>query len=198
MRFALVMGMLLAGASATPAQVAPDAEAPDFSLPDVEGTVHSLSSFRGKYVVLEWFNHDCPFVVKHYVGDNMQSLQRDYTGQGVVWLSICSSAPGKQGHYPPEKQAELAREKKSAATAVLLDPEGAVGRAYGAKTTPHMFVIDPEGRVIYQGAIDSVPSTNPEDIPGAENHVRAALDAALHGKEIVRNVTAPYGCSVKY
>jgi len=196
-RSVLAAGLLL-GTLGARGQVAPDAEAPDFRLSDVNGAEITLASFRGKFVVLEWFNHDCPFVKKHYGSGNMPALQKKFADQGVIWLSICSSSPGKQGNYSAEKQAELAREKNSSATAVLLDPEGTVGRAYGAKTTPHMFVINPEGRVIYQGAIDSVASANPDDITGAENYVKGALESALAGQPVAKKVTAPYGCSVKY
>jgi peroxiredoxin len=180
------------------AQVAPNGEAPDFILADVTGALHKLSDYKGRYVVLEWFNHDCPFVKKHYGSGNLQSLQKAYTATGVVWLSVCSSAPGKQGHYPPERQAALAKEKGSAATAILLDEDGAVGRLYGAKTTPHLFVVSPKGRVIYQGAIDSIASTNPDDIPVAKNYVKDALDRNLTGDVIEQPAIAPYGCSVKY
>ncbi|HOW97610.1 MAG TPA: thioredoxin family protein [Kiritimatiellia bacterium] len=180
------------------AEISPDGAAPDFTLPGIDGVPHSLSSARGKYVVLEWFNYDCPFVRKHYGGGNMQALQKKYTEAGAVWFSICSSAPGKQGHYPAEKMAELAKQRNVASTAVLLDPDGRVGRLYGAKTTPHIFIIDPEGKLIYQGAVDSVPSADPADITSAVNYVRAALDAALAGQPVEKKVTAPYGCSVKY
>ncbi|MBP7831233.1 MAG: thioredoxin family protein [Kiritimatiellae bacterium] len=180
------------------AEIGPDTSAPDFSLADVTGATHALSSFRGKYVVLEWFNYDCPFVKKHYGGGHMQALQKKYTDEGVAWLAICSSAPGKQGHYAAEQMAAMALERKGAATAVLLDPDGKVGRLYGAKTTPHIFIIDPDGKLIYQGAIDSVPSTDPADIPGAVNYVQVTLDAARAGQPVEKKVTAPYGCSVKY
>jgi peroxiredoxin len=195
----LALVLLVVGAAAlVPAEVPPDAEAPNFTLPDVAGGTHSLSSYRGRYVVLEWFNYDCPFVRKHYGRGNMQMLQKKFTDEGIVWLAICSSAPGKQGHYAPEQMARMAWERNVASTAILLDPDGKVGRLYAAKTTPHMFVIDPEGRVIYQGAIDSVASTDPGDIPGAINYVQAALDAVKAGKPVEKKVTAPYGCSVKY
>lgn len=180
------------------AEIGPDTNAPDFTLTDVSGVTHSLSSFRGKFVVLEWFNYDCPFVKKHYSGGHMQALQKKYTDEGVAWLAICSSAPGKQGHNEAGPMAALVRERNVAATAVLLDPDGTVGRLYGAKTTPHIFIIDPDGRLIYQGAIDSVPSTDPADIPGAVNYVQVTLDAARAGKPVEKKITAPYGCSVKY
>ena len=180
------------------AVVEPGEEAPDFTLTDSKGTSHNLSDFRGKLVVLEWLNHECPFVKKHYSGGNMQKLQKDYTAKGVIWLSIISSAPGKQGHRTgPQAEADT-RDKDASPTAVLLDPAGEVGKKYDAKTTPEMFVIDQEGKVIYAGAIDSIKSTNSADIAKAENHVRAALDAALAGKPVPTPKTTPYGCSVKY
>lgn len=190
------LGLVAVGVSC--GQVAPAQAAPDFTLPDTAGQMHKLSDNQGKYVVLEWYNPDCPFVKKHYDSGNMQALQKEYTGKGVTWLSICSSAPGKQGNYPPEQHAEIAKAKGSAATAVLLDPDGKVGRQYGAKTTPHMFVISPEGKVIYQGAIDDKPSTDQADVKTARNFVRAALDAALAGKYVDPIAIPPYGCSVKY
>ena len=180
------------------AAVEPGEQAPEFTLTDSKGTSHKLSNFRGKLVVLEWLNHECPFVKKHYSDGNMQKLQKEYTAKGVVWLSIISSAPGKQGHRTgPQADADT-EDKGAAPTAVLLDPAGEVGKKYDAKTTPEMFVIDKEGKVIYAGAIDSIKSTDSKDIAKAENHVRAALDAALAGKPVPTPQTTPYGCSVKY
>ena len=190
----------LAIASTLPASAAvePGQEAPEFTLTDSKGTSHKLSDFRGKLVVLEWPNHECPFVKKHYSGGDMQKLQQEYTAKGVVWLSIISSAPGKQGHRTgPQAEADTS-DKKAAPTAVLLDPSGEVGKKYDAKTTPEMFVLDKEGKVIYAGAIDSIKSTDSADIAKAENHVRDALDAALAGKPVPTPQTKPYGCSVKY
>jgi hypothetical protein len=172
--------------------------APAFTLTDTNGKAESLADFSGKYVVLEWINYECPFVKKHYGSGNMQKLQKKYVGEGVVWLSINSSAPGKQGNYEPAKWNELTAEAKASPTAVLLDPEGTVGRAYGAKTTPHMYVIDPKGSVIYAGGIDDKPSTDPADIPGARNYVDEALGEAMTGKPITIASSTPYGCSVKY
>ena len=173
-------------------------DAPLFSLPRVEGKKASLADYRGKYVVLEWVNHGCPFVKKHYDGGHMQALQKKWTQEGIVWLSVASSAPGKQGHFKAAEWKSLIKEKDSAATAVLLDPSGAVGRLYDAKTTPHMFVIDPQGKVIYRGAIDSVPSTDSADIAGAVNYVDQALSQALKGEKVTDSETKSYGCSVKY
>ena len=181
-----------------PAAVEPGETAPEFTLTDSRGTSHKLSDFRGKLVVLEWLNHECPFVKKHYAGGDMQKLQKEYTDKGVVWLSIISSAPGKQGHRTgPQAEADT-KDKNASPTAVLLDPAGTVGQKYGAKTTPEMFVIDKEGKVIYAGAIDSIKSTKPADVAKAENYVRQALDAALAGKPVPTAKTQPYGCSVKY
>jgi hypothetical protein len=149
-------------------------------------------------VVLEWFNHDCPFVKKHYDSGNMQSLQKTYTEQGVVWLSINSSAPGKQGHYAPDKAHELTVNKKAAPTAVLLDPDGKVGKTYDAQTTPHMFIINPDGILIYQGAVDDRPSVDLGDIPPATNYVKKALGEAFAGSPVSTPSTKSYGCSVKY
>lgn len=174
------------------------AEAPDFTLTDTNGNEHSLSDFEGKVVVLEWFNRGCPFVKKHYVKGNMQSLQETYTDQDVVWLTICSSAPGKQGHDTPEGHNKNIEEWKIQSTAFLLDEDGKVGKAYGAQTTPHMYVIDAEGEMVYQGAIDDKRSVNPDDIPKSTNHVREALDAVLAGEEVEVAKTKAYGCSVKY
>lgn len=172
--------------------------APKFSLKGADGKEYSLSDFKGKFVVLEWYNPDCPFVKKHYNSDNMQALQKKYTEKGVVWLVINSSAKGKQGHCPPDLANKLIKKKGMAATAFLLDHDGKVGKMYGARTTPHMYIIDKEGVLIYAGAIDDKPSTNPDDIKGSKNYVVAALDEALAGKSVTVNATKPYGCSVKY
>jgi len=172
--------------------------APDFTLTDTAGQPHALSATKGKFVVLEWTNYDCPFVGKHYGSGNMQALQKKYTGKGVVWLQVNSSAPGKQGAYDAAHAAALSKEKGAASTAYLIDANGAVGRLYGAKTTPHMFVIDPRGTVVYAGAIDDTPSTDREDVPRAKNYVSAALDEAMAGKPVAVSSSQPYGCSVKY
>ena len=180
------------------AAVEPGQQAPDFTLNDSKGQPRKLSEFRGKVVVLEWLNHDCPFVKKHYSGGNMQKLQKEYTAKDVIWLSIISSAPGKQGHRTgPQADADT-KDKNASPTSVLLDPAGEVGQKYEAKTTPEMFVIDKEGKVIYAGAIDSIKSTDSADIAKAENYVRHALDAVLAGKPVPTPKTKPYGCSVKY
>ena len=172
--------------------------APEFTLKDGSGQSHALSSLRGKYVVLEWVNFGCPFVNKHYGSGNMQKLQKAYTGKGVVWLSVNSSGQGKQGYYPAAELAGVLKDKGAAATAYLLDTDGKVGHLYGARTTPHMFVIDPKGTLVYAGGIDDKPSTDQADIAGATNYVAAALDQSLAGQKVATAVTKPYGCSVKY
>ena len=171
---------------------------PDFELSDVNGKEHKLSDFKGKYVVLEWINFECPFVKKHYNSKNMQTLQKAYTGKDVIWLSICSSAPGKQGHFDNKEVLNRLSKLGAANTAYLVDSEGKVGKAYGAKTTPHMFVIDKEGILIYNGAIDDIRSTDVDDIKEATNYISEILDAALAGKKVEPKATSPYGCSVKY
>ena len=172
--------------------------APDFSLTDAQGKTHSLSEYKGKYVVLEWFNPECPFVKKHYGTSNMQNLQKQYTNKGVVWLTIDSNAPGTEGSITPEQAQKVSASWKTHQTALLLDPEGKAGRAYGAKNTPNMVIISPEGKIAYEGAIDSKASPNPADIPSSTNYVKAALDESLAGKRITTPQTKPYGCSVKY
>ena len=172
--------------------------APPFALADTNGKSHALADLQGKTVVLEWLNHDCPFVRKQYDSGNMQGLQKKYTAEGIVWLSIVSSAPGKQGSYPPAKANELTASKGASPTAVLIDADGTVGRAYGAKTTPHMYVIDPKGVLVYAGAIDDKPSTDPDDVKGARNYVDAALTELRAGRPVTTPTSTPYGCSVKY
>lgn len=175
-----------------------DSAAPDFTLPDTSGVDVSLSSFKGKHVVLEWTNHQCPYVKKHYGSDNMQGLQQKYTDTDVVWLSIISSAPGKQGYVTAQQAKELNQQRNAKPTHVLFDPEGDVGKLYGAKTTPHMYIIDPEGALRYAGAIDSIKSANPSDIAKAKNYLDAGMQALLAGKEVADKLTVPYGCSIKY
>ncbi|MCH8569085.1 MAG: thioredoxin family protein [Balneolales bacterium] len=172
--------------------------APGFTLVDSHGNEHSLGDFAGKFVVLEWLNHDCPFVRKFYGAGEMQRLQQHYTEQDVVWLSIISSREGEQGYMKPDQINTANSDKNVAATAVLIDEPGTVGRLYNARTTPHMFVINPDGVLIYDGAIDDKPTANPSDIPGARNYVAEALDAAMNGGQVTVSTTRPYGCSVKY
>ena len=173
-------------------------KAPSFTLTDTLGKTHSLFDFSGKVVVLEWTNHGCPFVKKYYDEGHMQALQKKYSGQGVVWLSICSSAPGKQGNMSPAEWVSLSAEKGVASSATLIDADGAVGRQYGAVTTPHMYVIDGEGILRYNGAIDSVKSTKTSDIASAEPLLANAVEAVLAGSAVANAVNKPYGCSVKY
>ncbi len=172
--------------------------APDFTLSDSNGKTHSLSAYRGKVVVLEWVNHGCPFVVKHYSSGNMQRTQQAAAADGAVWLSICSSAPGKQGHLSPAEWNKTSAAKGATPAAVLLDEAGKVGRLYHATATPQLFVIDAQGKVVYSGAIDSIPSTNTDDIAKAQNYVLAALADLKAGRPVATAVTKPYGCSVKY
>jgi len=172
--------------------------APNFSQRDLKGQTHSLANYKGKIIVLEWLNHDCPYVRKHYNSGNMQKLQKTYTKKGIVWLSVISSAPGKQGYCTPEEASKLTKTKNANPTAVLLDPEGIVGKKYGAKTTPQMFIINAEGILVYNGGIDDKPSAKVEDIEKARNLVQLALDELLAGKEVTVKTSRPYGCSVKY
>ena len=192
---AVVSRALAASGPASPQLGKP---APDFSLNDLSGKSHDLSDLKGKFVVLEWVNFGCPFVRKHYGSENMQRLQKEFTEKGVVWLSICSSAPGKQGNETPEAAKTGLSRFGSAASAYLVDKDGKVGRLYGSKTTPDMFVINPEGILIYAGAIDDKPTPNPSTVSGANNYVEAALKEAESGKAVSVPSTKPYGCSVKY
>jgi peroxiredoxin len=173
-------------------------KAPAFTLTDSNGKQRELTEFAGKTVVLEWTNHECPFVQKHYGSANMQGQQKQATGDGVVWLTINSSAPGKQGHVDGAEANRIRASGKAASSAYLLDASGDVGRAYGAKTTPHMYVIDGSGTLQYAGAIDSIPSSDQDDIPKATQYVQVALAELAAGKAVSTPVTQPYGCSVKY
>lgn len=190
--------VLFAAVAIAHAEVQVGKPAPDFTLKDCSGNEVSLTDYKGKVVVLEWVNHGCPFVVKHYASGNMQKLQADATAKGVVWLSICSSAPGKQGHKSPADALKACQEKQTAATAYLLDESGEVGKKYGAKVTPELYIINADGVLVYHGAIDDKKSTDPADIAGAKNFVAAALDEVLAGKPVSTPVTEAYGCSVKY
>jgi peroxiredoxin len=191
----IILALTACGSSAAPRVGEP---APDIEGVDSRGEVHRLADYRGKIVVLEWTNHDCPFVRKHYGAGNMQDQQREAAAQGVVWLSVISSAPGKQGHVSPQEADELTRKRDAHPDAVILDPEGKIGRSYAAKTTPHMFIIDAAGTLVYMGGIDSISSANPDDIPRATQYVRVALQEMAAGKPVSSAVTKPYGCSVKY
>ncbi len=180
------------------AAVAPGLPAPDFTLTGVDGTAVKLSQQRGKYVVLEWFNSECPFVQKHYNSGNMQKLQAKYTDKGIVWLAINSTNPQHSNYRDAKRSRQIMSDWKAKPDSLLLDPGGTVGRAYGARTTPHMYVIDPEGKLVYMGGIDDKPSVSARDIPGAKNYVVAALDDLLAGRSVSDNHTRPYGCSIKY
>ncbi|EQA35106.1 redoxin [Leptospira inadai serovar Lyme str. 10] len=172
--------------------------APDFSEKDISGKLRNLSEFKGKFLVLEWHNQGCPFVKKHYGSGNMQKLQKEVTAKGIVWLSVISSAPGKQGYVTPEEEKEYLKKSQASPSAVLFDSDGTMGKAYGAKTTPQMVLISPQGKILYNGAIDDKPSTDQSDIPSAKNYISAAIDEALAGKLISVSTSQPYGCSVKY
>lgn len=174
------------------------APAPAFTGTDSHGRAVSLSDFRGKWVVLEWLNHECPYVRKHYNGENMQALQKKYGEKGVVWLSIVSSRPNSQGYTTPEQANALTAEKGAAPSHVLLDPTGVIGKAYGARTTPQMFVINPDGVLLYDGAIDDKPTSRLADLEGAHSYFVTALEEAMAGKPVTRPRTQPYGCTVKY
>ncbi len=174
------------------------APAPAFTATDSHGQTETLSQYRGKYVVLEWHNQGCPFTRKHYVSGNMQALQKEWTAKGVVWFTVISSAPGKQGYVTPSEENAYLEQMHAAPTAVLMDADGKIGRLYSAKTTPQMIVIDPGGRVIYDGAIDDRPTPDPGDVRGARNYLSDALTASMAGKPVETAFTRPYGCSVKY
>jgi peroxiredoxin len=174
------------------------APAPAFTGTDTHGQKRSLADVKGKYVVLEWHNQGCPFVQKHYGTGNMQHLQKELTGQGAVWYTVISSAPGKQGHVTAAEEDAYLKEQGASPTAVLLDEDGSIARLYGAKTTPHMFVIDDKGTLVYAGAIDDKPTADKADVDGAKSYVLAAYQESKAGKPVTVATTAPYGCSVKY
>ena len=200
--------VLVGGADAGPAVPLPEpppvgAPAPAFTAIDTRGGSHSLAAYTGKWVVLEWVNHECPYTKKHYapVNDgagNTQAMQQEYTKRGVVWLSVVSSGPGKQGYTTAAEADELTREKGAAPTAVIRDTAGVLGRLYGARNTPQYAIIDAQGVLRYAGAIDDRRTSKVKDIPGATNYVRAALDAGMAGRPIAVAQTQPYGCDVKY
>lgn len=190
---ALVVVPTAAWASADVGQAAPA-----FTATDSNGKSWSLAELRGKVVVLETTNHDCPYVGKHYRSANMQNQQREAAAKGVVWLTLASSATGEQGYVTPAQANELTRTRNAAPAAVLLDPQSRIARAYGATVTPHMYVIDATGTLVYKGGIDSIPSADPADIAKATQYVRVALDDVLAGKPIAQASTRPYGCTLKY
>lgn len=196
--FAVFLGTAAQTASAQSVSAVVDEPAPEFTLPGTDGETYSLSQFEGQYVVLEWLNFGCPYVQKHYNSGNIPGLQERWTDEGVVWLSIVSSAEGKQGYHPPEKMNQINAEEGGNQTAILMDTDGEVGRTYGARTTPHMYIVNPEGELIYKGGIDSKPTTDPGDIETATNYVQQALDAVMNGGSVPTESAPPYGCSVKY
>ncbi len=189
---------VVADASTDVASADPGSPAPDFTLVDTSGEEHTLSDYQGLVVVLEWLNYDCPFVGKHYGSGNMQALQAQAEADDVVWLSIVSSAPGEQGHFSPGEMNDRTEQEGGRQLAVLMDPSGDVGRMYDARTTPQMVVIDANGMLTYNGAIDDTPSTDQADIKTAQNYLTPALAATLAGQSVEMARTTPYGCSVKY
>ncbi len=197
LRRVLLIGFFLSGVLLH-ATVETGSPAPEFTLLDSTGVEHNLSDFKGKYVVLEWTNHQCPFVKKFYANGDMQSLQKKMTKKGVIWLQILSSAEGKQGYLTAPEAEELRKKQDVGSTALLLDTAGVVGHEYDARTTPHMFLIDPDGLIVYQGAIDSIKSTDPADVANATNYVELAYENAVAGKPVDPATTTSYGCSVKY
>jgi hypothetical protein len=174
------------------------APAPAFTATDSRGQTEALAQYRGKFVVLEWHNQGCPFTRKHYISGNMQALQKQWTDKGVVWFTVISSAPGQQGYVTPSQENAYLEQMHAVPTAVLMDPDGTLGRLYNAKTTPQMIVIDPAGNVICDGAIDDRPTPDPEDVRGARNYVSDALTAAMAGRPVAAPFTRSYGCSIKY
>jgi peroxiredoxin len=192
----LVGALLSIPAAAREARVGEPA--PQFTATDSHGQTHSLQEYRGKYVVLEWHNQGCPYTRKHYVSGNMQELQKEWTEKGVVWFTVISSSPGQQGYVTPSEENAYLAQMRADPTAALLDPDGKVGRLYGAKTTPEMYVINPQGKLIYEGAIDNSPTPDLDDIKGADNYLSDALTEAMAGEPVAVAYTRSYGCSVKY
>jgi peroxiredoxin len=180
------------------AQTVVGSPAPAFTATDSHGQSHSLDQYRGKYVVLEWHNQGCPYTKKHYVSGNMQELQKQWTAKGVAWFTVISSAPGEQGYVTDSQENAYLAQMHADPTAVLMDPQGKLGHLYGAKTTPEMYVIDPSGKLIYEGAIDDRPTPDVSDIKGADNYLSDALTEAMAGKPVAKSYTRSYGCSVKY
>lgn len=173
-------------------------QAPTFEVMGADGEMHSLSDYEGQYVILEWLNYGCPYIQKHYKGDNMQQLQKKYTDKGVVWLSVISSAPGSQGYMEAEEAQKSIDEYGSSPTEILLDSSGKVGKAYDARVTPHMFIIDPSGTLRYNGAIDDKPTPAASSLETAHNYIDAAMNSLMNGEEVEVKSNTPYGCGVKY
>jgi hypothetical protein len=193
---AVIASVALAGAAHAAAVVGQ--KAPDFTLTDTAGKTVRLSDYKGKHVVLEWNNPGCPFVRKHYDSDNMQALQKEAGGKGVVWLAINSTETGHPDYLAAPKLGQWMVQQKATPTATLMDETGSVGKSYGARTTPHMYMVAPDGTLIYAGGIDSIPSARADDVKTATNYVRLSLNEALAGKPLSQASTRPYGCSVKY
>jgi len=193
-----VMWAALLTVSAAAQEMRVGAPAPGFTATDSRGQTETLAQYRGKYVVLEWHNQGCPYTRKHYVSGNMQALQKEWTAKGVVWFTVISSAPGQQGYVSPNEENAYLAQVHAVPTGVLMDSEAKLARLYSAKTTPQMIVIDPSGKVIYDGAIDNRPTPDVDDIRGADNYVSDALTAAMAGKPVATTFTRPYGCAVKY
>ena len=198
MKMLLVTATLALAANTAFAVATVGQPAPAFTVQDSSGKPVSLADFKGKHVVLEWVNPGCPYVVKHYGSNNMQGTQKDAAVKGVVWLAVNSTSAEHGDYKAPAAMAQWMQQHKAAASATLMDTDGKVGRAYGARTTPHLYIVDPKGTLVYAGGIDNKPSSNPADIAGATNHVKVALAEALAGKAISQATTRPYGCSVKY
>ena len=201
-RLATLAGIAVLAVAVLPVSAAAQAvvgsAAPQFTATDSHGQSHSLDQYHGKYVVLEWHNQGCPYTRKHYVSGNMQSLQKEWTARGVVWFTVISSAPGQQGYQTDDQENDYLARMHADPTAVLMDSDGKLGHLYGAKTTPEMYVIDPQGKLIYEGAIDNRPTPDVSDIKGADNYLTDALSEAMAGKSVATSYTRPYGCSVKY
>ena len=170
----------------------------EFKGTDSNGKTETLTQYRGKYVVLEWANQGCPYDQKHYKSGNMERLQKEWTAKGVVWLSVISSAQGEQGYVTPSEENAYLERMHAVPTAAVLDPSGTIGKMYGAKTTPQVFVIDPQGKLVYEGALDDQPTPDPASLKGAHNYLDAALEESMAGKAVTTPVTRPYGCNVKY
>lgn len=198
MKKLILLGLLISAFTLNAYALKIDEMAPEFELKNSSGKAVKLSDYKGKTVVLEWINHECPYVQKHYNSGNMQELQKKSTTEGIIWLSINSAAPGKQGYLQGGEVDRVTKDKKANPTQVLIDSNGKVGKAYDAKTTPHMYVIDPTGKLVYMGAIDDKATTDVADIKGATNYVVAALDALKKNEPVKTTVTKAYGCAVKY
>ncbi len=196
----LIAAVALSAAFAIPAAASPDIgkEAPNFTARTADGKTLDLKSLRGKIVVLEWTNHQCPYVRMHYNANNMQATQKDATAQGVVWLQVISSPPGRQGYVEGPEAIKVNAERNAVPTNTILDPDGKVGSLYGAQTTPHMYIIDDKGTLVYKGGIDSIPSSRPDTLPKAVNYVREALGALAANKPVPNPSTRPYGCTIHY